>query len=290
MKKSLSLWSVHRLYEQGIINLTQFVQFAHEIGAEGVEVVSFLLKDKDKQLPELMGALEEYGLALAAYSISNDFAKSSPEERSDMLEHVKKEIDIAEMLHCNTVRVFSSDYGNGIDYEVAREWIVDGLKQVCNYAKEKNINICLENHGYFAGTCAQMEQMINDVSCDNLKVTLDIGNFILMDDNPAHAAYVLASKAALVHVKDFHLVQDSYPMKAYKANSGKKYIGAVISTGVIDVKYALEQLIKADYTGYLSLEYDGGEADTRENLKIGMEILDILLKSLNEEHPYERCV
>jgi uncharacterized protein YsxB (DUF464 family) len=59
---------------------------------------------------------------------------------------------------------------------------------------------------------------------------------------------------------------------------------------VIDVKYALKQLIKARYEGYLSLEYDGGEADTRENLKTGMEILGILLKSLNEEQPYEICV
>ena len=76
MKKCLSLWSVHRLFEQNKISLGEFVSFASDIGAEGVEIVSFLLTDKERQLKELKDALERYHLTLAAYSINSDLQKA----------------------------------------------------------------------------------------------------------------------------------------------------------------------------------------------------------------------
>lgn len=280
MKKSLSLWSVNRLFTSGVLTLTGFVEFAAGIGAEAVEIVSFLLKEKDRQLPELMRALEKTGLSLAAYSISSDFAKPTEQERTDMLASVCLEIETAASLGCAVVRVFSSDFGNGLAFDVARGYIVDGLKKASAHAARFGVTLALENHGYYAGTAAQMQQILSDVDTPNLRVTLDIGNFILMDDDPAAAAKVLAPFAALAHVKDFYHVRDYYPLKAYKANSGEKYIGAVIGSGVIDVKYALEQLHAAQYAGFLSLEYDGGEADTRENLGRGMEVLSSILSGL----------
>lgn len=283
MKKCLSLWSVHRLFEQNKISLGEFVSFASDIGAEGVEIVSFLLTDKERQLKELKDALERYHLTLAAYSINSDFAKSTESERRSMIDDVKEEIDTATALGCQVVRIFSSDFGNGNPYATARSHIVEGLKEVCAYAGTKNVYLALENHGYFAGTCRQMEDILRDVDSRWLFVTLDIGNFILMDDDPAYGAMRLAPKAALVHVKDFHRVSESYPLKTYTSNAGLRYIGAVITTGVIDVKYALEQLYRNDYKGYLTLEYDGGEPDTRENLRTGMDILGRLLNKIREE-------
>lgn len=280
MKKSLSIWSVHRLYEQGTLTLEGFADFAQSIGAQGVEMVSFLLKNPKDEMPKFVEILKSRNLELASYSISNDFAKATSEERIEMIEHIKTELDIANSINCKTVRVFSSDFGNGAEFESARAWIVDGLKQTCDYADKYGINICLENHGYFAGTSDQMLVMLNEVNKKNLKVTLDIGNFILMDDDTCAAADKLAPMAALVHVKDFHLVRDYFPLKAYKANSGKKYIGAVIGTGVVDVQYSLKQLKANNYTGFLSLEYDGGESDTRENLQNGMQVLESILTNL----------
>lgn len=287
MKKSLSLWSVHRLFEQGRLSIGDFVDFAADLGAEGVEIVSFLLTDKQRQLGELMAALRRRGLALAAYSINSDFALDSEEKRREMMARVQGEIDTAAALGCPVVRVFSSDFGNGIPYEQARQWIVEGLSEASRYAGEHNVRLALENHGYFAGTCQQMEELLAAVDSPWLSTTLDIGNFILMDDDPKAAARALAPKAALVHVKDFHRVQDNYPLKAYTSNGGRKYIGAVITSGVIDVDYALRQLYMNGYDGFLSLEYDGGESDPRENLRAGMDILGRLLETIRREDGHE---
>ncbi len=281
MKKSLSLWSVHRLFEAGDLSLKGFIDFAKSIDAEGVEIVSFLLKDKLTEMKEVMQLLKDNNMSLAAYSIANDFAKERAEERQNMIEQIKEEINIAEQIGATTIRVFSSDFGNGLAFDEARGYIVEGLKIICSYAKDKNIKIAMENHGYFSGTSSQVLQILQDVDSDNLFTTLDIGNFILVDDDPKKAAEMLAKTAALVHVKDFHHVQSYYPAKAYKANSGEKYIGAVIGSGVIDVRHALKQLKNSGYDGYLTLEYDGGEQDTRENLKLGMDNLTAILEMLD---------
>lgn len=287
MKKCLSLWSVHRLFEQNLMSLSDFVAFAAHIGAQGVEIVSFLLNDKERQLKELAEALAHYHITLAAYSINSDFAGNTDDGQNAMIEYVKSEIDTAAALGCPVVRIFSSDFGNGSAYETVRRRIVEGIKEVCAYAGTKNVCLALENHGYFAGTCRQMEDILKDVDSPRLFAALDIGNFILMDDDPAEAARRLAPRAALVHVKDFHRVSEDYPLKVYTSNGGQRYIGAVITSGVIQVKYALEQLYKNNYKGYLTLEYDGGELDTRENLGIGMDILDRLLSIIREENNIE---
>lgn len=280
LKSSLSIWSLHSMVKRGEMDMVSFIDYAFTTGVEGVELVSFFWKDKEKEIPLIINALKRNNLQLCCYSINNDFAKPSIEEREAMITHVKNEIDTAIRLGTKIVRVFSSDYGNGENYNQAKVWIVEGLKKAAQYAKTKGIIICLENHGYYAGTSDQIIEIFSLVNEENLKLTLDIGNFILVDEDPKEAIEKLKDKAVHVHLKDSHEVGEDYQKKAYTSNSGRRIIAAVLGTGIVDVKHAIRTLKSVNYKGFLSVEYDGNEENTKPSVEEGILNLKKYLKEI----------
>jgi len=280
LKSSLSIWSLHKMVDRREMDMVSFIDYAATTGIEGVELVSFFWKDKEREIPLITESLKRNNLQLCCYSIDNDFAKPNASEREDMLTHVKSEIDTAVKLGTKIVRVFSSDYGNGVNYNQAKAWIVEGLKKSAQYAKDKGVIICLENHGYYAGKSTQILELFSLVNQENVKLTLDIGNFILVDENPVEAIDKLKGIVAHVHVKDSHEVSEDYKEKTYTCNSGKKIIATVLGTGVVDVAHAIRALKSVNYNGFLSIEYDGYEENTKPSVEQGICNLKSYLKEI----------
>ena len=82
-------------------------------------------------------------------------------------------------------RVFAGDVAEGITFDQAREWIVEGLALASEYADARGIKLALENHGSLAGRGEQVRGLIEDVRAqsenDALGANPDTGNFILVN-------------------------------------------------------------------------------------------------------------
>jgi sugar phosphate isomerase/epimerase len=258
MKTSLSVWSCHTyFYDQTWKNI-DFIRFAGgQTSVEGIELLHRFWYPQDESPAEIERALEQEGLKVACVGASNNFALPDAESRADQLRQIMESVDIAAGFGAEVVRVFSGNRLDGVDFTEARRWIVEGLKAAADYAGSRNVVLCLENHGLFAGKSGQVMDIIRDVDSEALRSTFDMGNFLLVDEPPEAALQVLQPIVSHVHVKDFMLVEESYTGEAYSALSGNRYAGKVIGEGSVDVRGLLTRLKTSGYDGWLTVEFEG---------------------------------
>ncbi|MBZ0286271.1 MAG: sugar phosphate isomerase/epimerase, partial [Anaerolineae bacterium] len=225
---------------------------------EGVELLDYFWKDKASELPQIKKQIADAGLTLAVYSIGNDFFQPDAGARAKQLDDLKRGVDTAVELGTNVVRVFSGNAKEGYTLQDGLAWIIDGLRAGAEYAQQHGVTLALENHGLMAGRSDQVKGIITTVNSPALHANLDTGNFLLVGQNPTEAAQELAGLVALVHLKDFRRANPDETLHVYKGLDGVGYTGTVVSEGSVDLAKIVSILRDAGYTGWLSLEYEGG--------------------------------
>lgn len=261
MKLSISMWSVVSVVRTGRMDLAGFVEFAaqqQENGAQGIELLDYFWRDLEAELPKVKRQAADAGLALAVYSIGNDFFLPDAASRAKELANLKKGVDVANRLGVNTLRVFSGNAKEGYAFEDGLGWIVDGLAAGAEYGQAHQVTLALENHGLMAGRSDQVRHIINTVNSPALRANLDTGNFLLVNQNPTDAARELADLVALVHLKDFRRARADETEHVYRGLNGVAFTGAVVGEGEVDLPAVIGLLRQAGYSGWLSLEYEGG--------------------------------
>ncbi|TDF93022.1 sugar phosphate isomerase/epimerase family protein [Paenibacillus piri] len=260
MKTSLSVWSCHKyFYDQTWKNI-DFIRFAGQhTRAEGIELLHRFWYSDVESRNEIEQALQQEGLEAACVGASNNFALPDASGRAEQLRHITESVDIAAGFGAKTVRVFSGNRQEGVNFEAARGWIVEGLKAAADYAGSRGVVLCLENHGLFAGKSAQVLDIIRDVNSEALRSTFDMGNFLLVDEQPANALSALLPVVAHVHAKDFVRVPEGFAGETYTALSGGRYAGKVLGEGGVDVKGLLSQLHTGGYADWVTVEYEGND-------------------------------
>ena len=262
MKLSVSMWSVVSVVKAGKMDLPGFVEFAaHQQvnGAQGVELLDYFWRDRAAELPKVKKQVADAGLALAVYSIGNDFFQPDREAWARQLADLKTGVDVAEQLGTHTLRVFSGNAKPDYTLEQGLGWITEGLAEGAEYAARHGVTLALENHGLMAGRSDQVRGIIETVNSPALRANLDTGHFLLVNQNPTDAARELAGMVALVHLKDFRKVRPDDTEHIYKGLDGAAFTGAVVGEGQVDLKAITDTLRKAGYTGWLSLEFEGGQ-------------------------------
>jgi len=257
MKISLSIWSCHAyLYDKTMTN-AQFIDFVGASTlAEGVELLS-IFWEPGKDVPEVKEALARNGLKLACFGACNNLAVPEPEGRRKQLEDITHSVDMAVLLGARIVRVFSGDKPEGVSFEEAKGWILEGLAEAARYAEDKGVTLCLENHGYFAGKAEQVEEVIRTVGSPALQSTFDTGNFLLVDQEPESALQKLLPLVRHVHIKDFEEVGPDATGSVLRSLAGKAYVGKAAGEGEVPLPRMLEGLEASGYKGWLTVEFEG---------------------------------
>ena len=255
------MWSVYHSYIEGKIGIVDFIRWVATTQAQGVELLDFFWKNPEEQLPEVLKALEDTGLPVGAYAVGNNFAMPNEADRAKQLAIVTDGVDMAKKLGTNVVRIFSGDLSEGVTFEQARAWIVQGLREATEYAAQNGVTLALENHGLLAGRGGQIKEFIEEINSPYLRSTFDTGNFLLVDEDPEDAAKILAPLVAHVHFKDFGPYQGTgHPMTSL---AGKKFTGTIAGEGQVQLTEILRILDQAGYAGWLSIEFEGA-GDDRE--------------------------
>lgn len=257
MKLSLSMWSLVELAQAGKMNLMRFVDFAASQPIAGVELLDYFWRDEKSEIPAVKKKLADTKLELAVYSISNDFFQPSARARQQQLTDLKQGVDTASELGVSLMRVFSGNHREGYSPERGMTWIIEGLAAGAAYAARNGITLALENHGLFAGRSEQVRNIIEQVNSPALRANLDTGNFLLAAENPLAAVKNLVDLAALVHLKDFRYAESDQTDHVFKSLDGKRLVGSALGDGQVDLEAVIATLDKADYRGWLSLEYEG---------------------------------
>lgn len=264
MKLSITIVSFGRYFGESKMDVKGFINYCGRLGVEGVDL-GYYWENKE-EIEKAPQWLKENNLNLGCCIISNDFALPNEKDRQKEVEKVKHSIDIAVKLGADIVRVFGGNAKEGITYNIAKEWIVDSLRQVTSYAGEHNVVLALENHGQLCGKSSQVIDIVDSVGSSSLRLNIDIANFLCVDEDPLKAIAKLSPYMVYAHVKDFKEVNEEHKDEDVIISSGgKQYVGSVAGEGIIDLEGAFKKLKEANYTGYLSLEYEA-----QEDNKIGV--------------------
>ena len=257
MKISVSMYSLNAVVQKEKWSPADFIKYASEISLDGVELLDFYWKDKEKELEQVLKALKKYDMPVSAYDVSNNFVKGSREERAAEEAKVLEGIKTAKKLGTDIVRVFCGDLNGELTYEEGQDWIVEGLKHCAEMAEKEQIYLAIENHGLLAGKSQQVQEIINRVNSPYVKSTFDTGNFLLVHENPLDALERVKEQIVHVHFKDFRKKAPHETVRGFKSLEGEELIGVVPGDGLVELRKILDGLESVRYQGYLSLEYEG---------------------------------
>ena len=263
MKIGVSSYSFAQYMSESKANYFQICDLAKEMGFDAIEFIDLKL---DVQPADSLEALakdiraycEKLNLPIAAYTVGADFLN-----RENEVERIKGQVDIARILGAPVMRhdAFWS-MPAGMTWRQAVEKIAPLIREVTEYAAQKGIRTCTENHGLILQDAERVETLIRTVNHPNYGWLVDMGNFLCADDNPLRAVPIAAPYAFHAHVKDFIFKSfaDDDPGDGWIHTRNGNYIrGTVAGHGVVPIRKCLSILKENGYQGVVSYEFEGAE-------------------------------
>lgn len=260
-KLSLAQWSINKMIRNDGVDPYTFAEKAAGWGFTGLEYVSQLYKAEleeanysDEAMKNFVdkcnAEAQKYGLenVLIMIDRQGDLAASDEKERKEAVENHYKWVDAAAAMGCHSIRVNL----NGV--QEPKDWVaasVDGLTQLATYAKDKNINIIVENHGGLSSNAAMLAKVMTTVNMDNCGTLPDFGNFCVKRESGDY----YESKC----VEEYDKYQGVAELMPHaKAVSAKAYdFDDNGDETKIDFGRILKIVKEAGYTGYVGVEYEG---------------------------------
>jgi sugar phosphate isomerase/epimerase len=280
MKIGLSSYSLCQAIQKGEMDILGAIEWVAANGGEHIEISphGFTLTDNPALVAAVVRKAKEAGIGISSYTIGANLCQPDDAAQKKEIERVKREVDIAHALGVTRMRhdaAWLPPPECGIarfDRELPR--MADACREIADYAGRFGITTSVENHGFFAQASDRVQRLINAVGRDNFRTTLDVGNFICVDEDPVAAVRNNIPYASHVHFKDFYLRPFSADPGEGWARSlfGNHWRGAIVGQGDVDVR-SIVRIIKASgYAGDASVEFEGME-DCRTGSKIGMDNL-----------------
>ena len=259
MKISITIYSLNQYFRQGKIDVKGFTEYCGSLGVDAVDL-GYYWKDEEEEVRFVPDWLKENNLKLGAYIVGNDFAQKDREERERQISLVKHGVKRASQLKTDILRVFAGnlkpDFPN---YQAAKDILVPSFKEVSSFAKDRGTTLALENHGQLCARTDEILDLLNEVDSPNLRLNLDIGNFLELGEDSVSSVRKLGHLAVHTHIKDFK-----------KADG--KVIPTLVGEGDVDLEGCLKALKEKNYSGYLSLEYEA-EMDSKAGVERSLKAL-----------------
>lgn len=231
---AICAYSFRNQLKAGSMTYADLIRMAADLGADGVDLTAYWLKDtSDQALFALKKLAYRSGIALYNVGIGASMAQPTPELQAREVETVRKWLDAAERLGASHMRVFGGNVPKGATEEQAVPWAVETLKRCAEAAGKKGITLGIEDDGGLTTNADRTVEIVKKVDSPWAGINLDIGNF--PDDSYAQIQ-MCAPFATNVHFKS-----------ELRVNRQKQ---------PADWPRVLNILGSAGYRGYLALEYE----------------------------------
>lgn len=267
MKIGLSSYSLLGAIQDGRLTVVDAVRWIADHGGEHIEIVplGFDLMENPDLADEIRQAADEVGIDISGYCVGNNFVVDTEEEFEARVAELMAHVDIAARLGVKRMRHDVASVPveettiRRFEQELPR--MVEGCRRVADHAAKYGIVTSVENHGYFVQAADRVQRLVLAVDRPNFRTTLDVGNFMCVDEDPVASVKKNISLASMVHVKDFYRRPAWMDMGEgwFRTASGNWLRGAITGHGEIDLMSVLRVIKQSGYDGYLSIEFEGLE-------------------------------
>lgn len=259
IKLSCSSQSLDHLFMQGKVTLFDFADYCADV----LHVQYIEVEDKhfsstdDDYIAQLKAYFAKKGLSVCNIAFDCSFGYPTREENRAQVERAKVWMQIGKALGSPNFRLFAGWMG-GPDPEIHKDgdpvqkpeeaWaeMVECVQELCDYAKEIGLSIVIENHnhGGFLSASKDVLRLFNELGKENASLLLDTGNYVDGIDGIRATVHLVKKHA---HLKINEVAEDGHD---------KMY----------DLDTILSILVKAEFHGTLSIEYEG-EQDEKTYIK-----------------------
>jgi sugar phosphate isomerase/epimerase len=302
MQLCVSTYSLSRWRKEQGKSLEQALQLIAELGAGAVEFVGLdekAAKAPVKRARALRRRCDQLGLKVASYCVGAELWVAAAEQAAVVAQlkreaEVASELGAASMRHDVTRGPKSSAVAGAASFTAMLKAVVPAIREVAEHAQTLGVVSSVENHGFYLQTASRVGRLIEAVGHPNFGLTLDLGNFLCLNQDPVEAVKMLGRYAVMVHAKDFHVRAKSRmpagiegegatwpPSSGWFATPTSIALrGAIVGHGEVDVPAQLRLLKRAGYRGYVSLEFEGIE-EPRRAVELGLATLRQYLERLS---------
>jgi L-ribulose-5-phosphate 3-epimerase len=251
-----STYSYWRYDATSKLSIEQCIDLAAETGFDGVEILHIQMESEtNRYLQSLKRRAFVNGLDLCGFSTHQGFVSPDPAVRQQNVAHTLHCIELAYALGIPTMRVNTGRWGTSASFDELMEnrgieprlegysdedafgWVIDSLQRCLKRAEECGVILGLENHWGLGRTAEGVMRIVKALDSPWLQVTLDTGNFL---ENIYEQMDQIAGKAVLVQAKTY-------------------FGGGTWYTLDLDYTKIAALLRQHEYSGYISLEYEGRE-------------------------------
>ena len=292
MRLGFSSWNFRPLLAAGEMQIEDVFAWIAGVGAEHLEIaahtftpspddLSFELGADTALFDRIKAASMQTGVELSGLCISATFI--DPDRRQLQLERAKRYVETCDRLGIRFMRhdvvPWARRLQDTAEFEREFNGIADACGEIANHAARFGIITSVEDHGFFMNGSERVKRLLHAVDLPNFRMTLDVGNFLCVDEDPLIGTQATLANASLVHLKDFY-VRRNYPGPGWFETYGHQYIlGSIFGFGDLDVGTLLRRILDSGYEGFASLEFEGNEP-VLFGCKTGLDNLRRLLAEL----------
>jgi sugar phosphate isomerase/epimerase len=196
------------------------------------------------EMNDIKRQVEKSGIEICCIATSCVFADSKNTQENIGL--AKQAVDLASRLNCKAIRVFGGNIPEEVGREKASGVIANALRNLAEYAAERDVVICLETHDDWCNPIDAADIM-NRVASPDVAINWDIMHPVLWAGFTVEESFrILSPWIKHVHMHD-------------GINEQGKLVFKHMGTGSVDHKTAIGLLKKMGYNGFISGEWIGWE-------------------------------
>jgi|TARA_B100001105_G_scaffold169428_1_gene136421 sugar phosphate isomerase/epimerase len=257
---SLAEWSLHRSLQSKEIDHLDFFSVAkNEFNISAVEYVNSFFFDKAKDqryLNEMKLRASDLGVRSLLIMCDNEGNLGDPDlkKRTKSVENHYKWAEAAKFLGCHSIRVNARSFGS---YDEQIELAADGLRRLTEFGDTLKLNTIVENHGGLSSNGKWLSAVMDKVDHPRVGTLPDFGNFRIEGDE-WYDRYQ-GMKELMPYAK-------AVSAKSHEFDSNGNEIQS-------DYYKIMDIVLKAGYSGYVGIEYEGNVHSEIEGIKLTRDLL-----------------
>lgn len=258
---SLAEWSLHRAIRSRLITNLEFPRIAREqFGIEGLEFVNGLWEaPTEDYIRRLKSNMQKTGTTGVLIMCDGEgmMGHSDKATRMKAARNHYKWIDIAAELGCRSIRTNmypDRQPSTPAEIDAFIGYCAESFSDLCAYARSRNINVIVENHGGVSSNPDVVIRLMKKVNLPNFGTLPDFGNF------PKEIDRYDAVTKLMAFAKDVSF-------KCYD-------FGPDGNETTMDMNRMMKIVLDAGYHDWIGIEYEGSRLTEFEGIQAAKRFLD----------------
>ena len=231
-------YSFREYLKNGQMSMQDFIREIVKMGSVGADMTVYWFKSTDPAyLNDLRHLAYRSGVPFSGAACGSSMVQASAEKRHEVLEDIKKWVDVTDSLGASHLRVFGGKLPHGPTVKQGTDWVVETMKPALEYASKKGITLGIEDHAGVTQSADVCLEIMRRVDSPYAGINLDITHFIPTGSEDPYAQI----KACIPYATNTH-IRDHF-------DDGTP----------IDMDRVWSMFRDGGYKGYMSVEYEGKE-------------------------------